>query len=278
MTNNHLEIVFSDLDGTLISRNNAVHQKDLEAFYTLGQKNVIRVIATGRSYFSLKKVINYDFPIDYLIFSNGAGILNWKTKEIILINQFEAENVIPLISYLIKKDVDFMIHKAIPENHRFFYFESSNPEPDFLERCNIYKEFINPLDTDLKYNEAACQLLVVLKNNETFFKKIKKEIKRIENSYKIIRTTSPLDNESIWMEIFPEAVSKGHAAQWLCEYLGLDNKKTLAVGNDYNDLDLLAWSRHSFVVANSASELLYRYNNTSSCFQAGFANAVKSLL
>jgi hydroxymethylpyrimidine pyrophosphatase-like HAD family hydrolase len=48
----------------------------------------------------------------------------------------------------------------------------------------------------------------------------------------------------------------------------------LAVGNDYNDLDLLEWGGSSYVVANAPADLLARFPAVASSDAAGVADAV----
>jgi len=48
----------------------------------------------------------------------------------------------------------------------------------------------------------------------------------------------------------------------------------MAVGNDYNDLDLLRWAAKSFVVNNAPGELLARFPAVRSGDESDFSEAV----
>ena len=63
--------------------------------------------------------------------------------------------------------------------------------------------------------------------------------------FSVIKATSPLDGESVWIEIFPPMVSKSLAVQWLIDNIGFSMKNVCAVGNDYNDEDFtpLGWAQ-----------------------------------
>jgi hydroxymethylpyrimidine pyrophosphatase-like HAD family hydrolase len=52
----------------------------------------------------------------------------------------------------------------------------------------------------------------------------------------------------------------------------------MAVGNDYNDLDLLEWADHAYVVGNAPAELRARYTAVASNEEGGFSAAVKLAL
>ena len=76
-----LQMVITDLDGTLANPEQKISQADLDTLKRLGEMDIIRVIATGRSLYSAIKILDKNLPIDYLLFSSGAGILSWKTVD-----------------------------------------------------------------------------------------------------------------------------------------------------------------------------------------------------
>ncbi|HSS63753.1 MAG TPA: HAD hydrolase family protein, partial [Gammaproteobacteria bacterium] len=93
-----------------------------------------------------------------------------------------------------------------------------------------------------------------------------------------ILTTSPLDNSSRWIEIFPRTVSKAIASTWICTRFDLDRGRALAVGNDFNDRDLLDWAPSARVVANAPEALKRLYKSVKSNDDDGFSEAVDEWL
>ncbi|MEJ2627496.1 MAG: HAD hydrolase family protein, partial [bacterium] len=89
---------------------------------------------------------------------------------------------------------------------------------------------------------------------------------------------SPLDHKTNWIEILSPGISKAHAASRLCDRLGISQSRSMAVGNDYNDLHLLKWAGISFVVENAPEEIKRQFNVTSSNDKNGFSQAVKKVL
>jgi len=269
----NLKMVITDLDGTLLNPDREVSQDDLAALHQLGQREICRVIATGRSVYSFNKVIPDEFPIDFLIFSSGAGVIDWQTKMIINSNSLNVGETSKLIEYLQKNDHDFMVHSIIPENHKFFYHQSGIDNKDFLYRIEVYKqhaERIEHRDPD----DPSSQFVVIFPPDTKKFEHLVKDL----FSFKIIRTTSPFDHKSTWIEIFPENVSKGHAADWLADRLAIPRNDVLSIGNDYNDIDLLDWSGQSYVVANAPDELKQKYQVTQPNHRSAFSTVVKQFL
>jgi hydroxymethylpyrimidine pyrophosphatase-like HAD family hydrolase len=96
--------------------------------------------------------------------------------------------------------------------------------------------------------------------------------------YSVLRATSPLDGASTWIEVFPPRVCKSAAASWLRRAMAEPGTLSLAVGNDYNDVDLLDWADLSCVVGNAPADLRSRYRAVASHDASGFSEAVQLAL
>ena len=264
-------MVVTDLDGTLLGPHGRISPADLSTLEALGEHGVVRVIATGRSLYSARRVIAPDLPIDYLIFSSGAGVMSWPSQTLLHEHHLTGEETSLVAEYLITHGFDFMLHLPIPENHRFFYHDSGNAVDDFMTRLRIYREFATPLKEGGKAYGQACQFVAVTQNDPDFYHAIKERFSQLS----VIRTTSPLDGDSIWIEIFPRSVSKALAAGWLCAFAKVPPEGVLGIGNDYNDLDLLEWAAQAAVVSNAPADLQSCYEVTGANFESGFTQAVQ---
>jgi len=268
-----IKMVITDLDGTLLNSRYQISTEDLNTLFTLGQQEICRVLATGRSIFSLRRVVSTDFPMDYVIFSSGGGIMNWQTKKIIQKNSLTALQVEKVIDILHRYELDFMVHDPIPDNHFFRYIRNGKQNHDFERRIRHYHGYAQAATlADIK-GQPAGQVVGIVPDDLTIYQKVATQL----DDLKVIRATSPFDHQSIWIEVFPPGVSKGHAARWLTRRLVVKREQTVGIGNDYNDLDFLSWVKHSFVVANAAPELKNRFKITASNEHSGFTQALKQL-
>jgi len=68
------------------------------------------------------------------------------------------------------------------------------------------------------------------------------------------RTEYPARDLSI-LDLLPWGVSKGRALQRLAANLGIDRNETMAIGDNWNDLQMLEWAGQGIVMANAAVEL-----------------------
>lgn len=269
---NTIKIIFTDLDGTLLSSSKEISNANRDCLEQLGRHNVIRVISTGRSLFSYRRLLGDTVPVDYLVFSNGAGVLDLKSDSLLYSRSLGEEDIQFISSHLTKNGADFMVHHTVPDNHYFTYYRNQKSNPDFMRRIKIYQNYAQEHTSNESPIIRSAQIIAVFPHDIVRFNKVKEGL----NGYQVTRTTSPLDGRSIWMEIYPQAVSKGESAKWLCSHLQIDRRCSFGIGNDYNDISLLDYTRFSYVVANSPAEMQRSYTPTASHDDDGFYHAVNS--
>ncbi len=264
-------MVLTDLDGTFLDAKSKVSQGNIEALKLLGKQKIARVACTGRTLDSSREVLGYDLPFDYLIFSSGAGICSYGDDEVITHYEIAQEHILKIYNYFIDKDFDFSVHMPVPENHRFYWFASKNPTKDLDSRLYYLKEFATKGTLeDVKKLKSSTQFLAITKKGYETVQEMRKTFPELS----IIRATSPLNPEYTWIEVFSKDVSKGEAAKWLCNHLNIEQKYTMSIGNDYNDLEMLRWTNESFAVTNSPAEIVEEFKEAPHHDEDGFAKTV----
>lgn len=262
-------LLVTDLDGTLLGPDRRLRDGDRAALSRLGRDGWRRAIATGRSLHSFGLVAGQRFPVDYVVFSSGAGVYDVRDRRLLRAHALTGAQAAAAARVLRALDVDFMAHRPIPDNHHFRYRRSGRPNPDFDVRIDRYRRFGAPLAGD---PGPSAQLLAVVPVDRAA--PSSEQVADLLPDLTVIRTTSPLDHRSTWIEIFPRHVSKSQAAAWLAARHGIPRGRVCAVGNDYNDGDLLAWAGRSYVVANAAPELRARYDVVAAAGGCGVAEAI----
>lgn len=265
-------MLITDLDGTLLRSDGSLTKQDMDALYNLGNKGVVRVIATGRSLYSFKTVAENRLPVDYVIFSTGAGVITCPDGRLIRNIHLDAGAVSSVVQVFMEFGLDFMVHQPIPENHRFVYYATGRDNPDFHRRLARYSQFCQPLDSASSNISSASQLLAVVNHDNSA--SVLTALRSKLTGYSVIRSTSPLDGKSTWIEVFAPGVSKSQCAAWLVDRLNIDKELVLAVGNDYNDLDLLEWAGTAFLVDNAPDMLKKRFTSVASHDHGGVAEAI----
>ncbi|MBN2441051.1 MAG: HAD family phosphatase [Spirochaetales bacterium] len=275
-------IVITDLDGTLLDKNRKLKEQDYKTLVMLKHAGFLRVLATGRNLYSLFSTIDDSFPVDYIIFSCGAGVWDHTTKDYTRIITMDSPEVQQVASFFASHSLDFAVHNPIPDNHYFYYYLKNDDNQDFEHRIRIYKEYTSRWENLPSQFPRASQLLAIVTNlrqkTDQHHQHIYDEVSIHLPGFTVIRTTSPLDHVSLWIEVFPENVSKGKTSHWLASQFNIDKNNVLAVGNDYNDLDLLTWATSAYIVSNGPADLKAMFPSVASHDECGFSEAVKKWL
>ncbi|HEV2487781.1 MAG TPA: HAD-IIB family hydrolase [Terracidiphilus sp.] len=69
-----------------------------------------------------------------------------------------------------------------------------------------------------------------------------------------VRTEYPARDLSI-LDLLPRGVSKGWALEQLAGRLGVSRSETMAIGDNWNDVDMLEWAEQGVIMGNAAGEL-----------------------
>ena len=270
-------LVVTDLDGTLLDSASRLGGASRRALEALGRNGTVRAVATGRSLYSARTVMPADFPVDYLVFSSGAGVVSsWVDGRLLRSRTMAPDVVSGLVARLRTLALDFMVHHAAPDTHCFHFFRSSDGDnTDFERRIERYARFSQHLGDGAPKGGEVSQLLVVEPpGSASCLDLLAREFEDVH----VVRTTSPLDHASTWIELFPIGVSKAHAADWIRTRHGIGRARTIAVGNDYNDLDMLEWADRACVVSNAPVSMRARFEVVRSNDEGGFTDAVRPLL
>jgi HAD superfamily hydrolase (TIGR01484 family) len=273
-------LFITDLDGTLLDGQRRISVVHWSALADLRQQGFVVAAATGRSIHSWDLLLerlglaaeDVRKLLDYVIVSTGAGILETLNGRLLRTLHLELDQVEAAVSLLDRLKLDYMVHRAIPDTAQFLYCQHSNDNPDFSRRLQLYSTYATPISQNhLQEYGAVTQILVIVPGLTGH--EMAARLAELLPLCSVIKATSPLDGESMWIEIFHRQVSKSGAAAWLAAHCGIARAEVCAVGNDYNDEDLLAWAGRAYVVANAPEVLRRRFPTVAANEHGGVAEA-----
>ena len=226
------KLICSDLDKTLLV-DNTIPDFNLEAIQKARELGVKFVISTGRDIeiisHLLKQLNTENSENEYTICCSGAKIYENKNKKIIYINYLDNE--------MVKEAFEF--GKKFSEIYIIF---------DTSDGVYIYNdEILKKERDDYGYNYKNMEKMEDIKGlkiirvvytckNKDYLNKILKEIKEVkifDNKVDYYLT------QNQFLEFNNLSVSKGEALKWLCNYLNIDIKETIAIGDSYNDVSMI---------------------------------------
>lgn len=277
-----IKLVASDLDGTIIGRDNSISQSNINAINDINNKNIDFVICTGKTYPIIKGMFS-KFNASYGIFGNGNQIINLKTGEEIYKKLLSSSDVEKCIDIARKYNLHvhaYTENEIITENLKFMDLRNFE-----LQQSNYYDNSLTiTVIDDLKYylsfnNIKPCKLII---SAETDLSDIKNEIL---NSLDVTVTTirkygeyrdTVINKEYEYLDISPNGINKNNALNILGNYLKINSNEIMAVGDNLNDLDMVKNSGIGVAVANAYDELkqVAKYTTENSVEKGGFAEAV----
>jgi hydroxymethylpyrimidine pyrophosphatase-like HAD family hydrolase len=227
------QVCVTDLDGTLLHSQHRISDKNLKTLHELGEMGITRVLATGRSLWSLRQVITDDMPFDYVIISTGAGILDWREQKLIHCANIHQPEIMKVFSVLEELDLDYMLHRGVPDTHLMDYREKQGCS-DFWKRIEYHRDFARELDPGKidQYEEITLFLTIADHMRDDVYPRMKECLAPLT----VINTTSALDLKSHWIEVLGQDVNKGSALNLLLKLLGIPTRSVYGNRNDLNDL------------------------------------------
>lgn len=277
-----IKLVASDLDGTIIDKDNDIFEDNFNAIRDINKSNIPFVVCTGKTY-SIYKGLCSSFHASYGIFGNGTSIIDLKTGEKIyqkLLDIADVEKVIELA----KKD-NLHVH-IYTNNHiiteELLYLDLRNYK---LQKKHIYNNRLSfkVVPDLLKYVQRNnLEISKVVISSTSSLASVKAEIESTINVdvFNIKKygefKDKIIDKEYEYLDIIPKNVNKGTALEYLSNYLNIDKKEILAVGDNLNDLSLLKTAGVGIAVNNAYSELkqVANYTTKNPVEKGGFAEAV----
>ena len=104
------------------------------------------------------------------------------------------------------------------------------------------------------------------------------ESSTLRNQITVLRTEYPLRGLSI-VDILNRDCSKGHALEQWATHRRIPREQVMAIGDNYNDVEMLAFAGLPFIMGNACDELKSNgWRVTASNDECGVARAVEQVL
>ena len=234
------KLFFSDLDHTLLVDHH-IPPFNLEAIKQMKEKGVKFVICTGRPLKLVKNLLKEleteDSENEYTVCNSGCTIYENKNEKLIYFKGIDYETT-KLVFEFGKKFKDISISFGTFDGS--FAFNPKTEEKEETgkkERRGLWKSskrtIIKSLD-EIK-NTQIIRIILTSKDPNILLN-VGNEIK---NEKSLEGKISYFMSGSKMIEINSFGVCKGEALKWLSNYLKIDIKETIAIGDDFNDESML---------------------------------------
>ncbi|MCG3207791.1 MAG: Sugar phosphatase YidA [Anaerolineae bacterium] len=228
MTNYKLLVL--DVDGTLIGHGAYPSSRVTRAVEAAKQQGVTVALGTGRATEACYHLFR-QLGLDGLhIVFDGAAIVQWPSNEIVYLQALPPRATKRVIELSRELDLFLEIYA-----HDFYFIEREGPLADHQRR----KLQLEPLVTDLMslVNRVKVVKSQVLAANPD--EKIRADLltEEMEQLCKVAWSLDP-SNGIYFGNVISRTVSKAGALREMVDYIGVDLRETLVIGDSYNDIGI----------------------------------------
>lgn len=231
-----------DLDGTLLDENHQLTQRVRTALYQVAESGVQIVIATGRMFQSAVKIVDeigMDLP---MVTYNGALIRSGLSGRIYDHHKLDAVSARMFVALLRGQGLEPLV-----------YIEDELYVEAQTERTRAYAEItkvrLNYVGNLEAYITEEPTMLLFMGDVLTIDNLLPKMQQTYGQEYYITRSFPT------FIEIMKVGVSKAAALESLAAELEISREEIIAIGDNYNDIEMITYAGLGVAVGNAAESL-----------------------
>ena len=273
-----IRLIAVDIDGTLLNSQFRISEVDLGALRRAREAGIEVILVTGRRHtFALPMAQQLGFDL-WLISSNGAvtrslrgeafhrDLLPLETCRQLcgVMREFRGNTVITFD----KESKGALVLERMDE--------LTSSIRHWLEKNLQFIEFIVPIENALVSDPVQAMFCGPIARMREALSCL--EQSGLRKQITVLRTEYPLRDLSI-VDVLNRDCSKGHALERWARHRGIGRDQVMAIGDNYNDVEMLAFAGAPFIMGNACEDLKSRgWPVTLSNDQNGVAAAIEQML
>lgn len=276
MAADSIRLIAVDIDGTLLNPQFQISDSNLAALRNANAQGIEVILVTGRRHaFALPIAQQLGFDL-WLICSNGAVTrsLSGETFHRDMLPQQTCRDLCGAMQEFRGQTVltfDKEGRGAIVLEH---LQELEGSIRHWLQKNMEYIEFVVPIENALTSDPVQAMFCGPL----DLMQRALRALDHTGLPITVLRTEYPGRDLSI-VDVLNTGCSKGHALERWANHRGITRNQVMAVGDNYNDIEMLAFAGHPFIMENASAELQGRgWTLTRSNAENGVAAAIEHVL
>ena len=246
-----MDLIFFDLDGTLLNKSSQISSFTKETLALLGEKDIAFTVATGRTMHSAQFVLEGQSFLLPHIYNNGVAIWDPSGNALTLENLLAPSEVNLIIEHAVKNNITPFINTVNMDspNHEHVIYHST---PKYqVERDLIEKYFSRTkakLDTIESLPATAHITNISMIGDAALVYDMYQQLNMHEE---LIAYSGPAieGDEYRWMDVHHKLASKGSAVELLRNQLGASN--VICFGDSDNDLSMFELADEAYAPSNA---------------------------
>jgi len=271
-----LRLIAIDIDGTLLNPDFQISATDLVTLRRAHAEGIEIILVTGRRHtFALPIAQQLAFDL-WLISSNGAVTrsLAGETFHRDLLPEATCRELVRVMQEFRGQTVLTFDHEG-PGTiviERLDELEASIQR--WLEKNMQYIQFVVPIEDALTTDPVQAMFCGPVEHMQ----RVLQVLGSCGLPITVLRTEYPGRDLSI-VDVLNAGCSKGHALERWANHRQITREQVMAVGDNYNDIEMLAFAGHPFIMGNASKELRSRgWKLTRSNAESGISAAIEHVL
>ncbi len=237
-----------DLDETLLNKNLSISHRNIKAIKESIKHGILVILATGRMFrsahpYALQINTNIDFPI---VVYHGAVIKTVKSNKLLNYKPVPFQEALRILQFAEDED----IHVNLYLDDRLFVKEHNKNTRYYQSIASVEVEEVGSLLEVVKNKNQDPVKLTIIDMDEARFEQLQH---RLEAEYS--SRLSIMKSRPHFLEITAREATKGQALAFLSRQEGISPGEVIAIGDSYNDIDMLEYAGVGVAVDNAPAEV-----------------------
>jgi Cof subfamily protein (haloacid dehalogenase superfamily) len=279
MVKRRVQLLAIDIDGTLLNSRYEVSAPDVAALRRAHENGVEIILATGRRHSFARPIAERLGFFDHLwIISSNGAITRSFAGELFHRDMLPAATTRRLVA-----------HMDAYRGHIVVTFDKEEKGALVLEHLRDLQgsikrwlesnldsiEFIQPIEDSLVTDPVQAMFCGSFEQMQQAQRHL--ETGEVATGIHVMRTIYPHRDLSI-IDVLNQGCSKGHALRRWAEFRGIEPAEVMAIGDNYNDLEMLEFAGLPVIMGNASEELKQRgWHVTLTHDQSGVAAALEQM-
>jgi Cof subfamily protein (haloacid dehalogenase superfamily) len=273
-----IRLIAIDIDGTLLTTKVQLSEENRAALQRAHAAGIEIVLVTGRRHsFALPIAQSLGFDL-WLISSNGAV-----TRSIA--GELFHQDFLPFqtalkLCHLLREYHEYMVltfdredrGAIVCENHDRLYGVIQR----WMEKNKRFIEYVSPIEKALVTDPIQAMVCGPIALATRMVEQL--EGCDFRQEFTLLRTQYDYRDLCI-VDLLNAGCSKGHALERWANYRGIDRSQVMAIGDNYNDVEMLRFAGHPVIMQNASQDLKQNgWTITLHCDEHGVAAAIDQAL
>jgi Cof subfamily protein (haloacid dehalogenase superfamily) len=238
------KLIALDMDGTLLTKDKKVTPKTQEAMRTAIDKGFIVTLCTGRPLQGLYEYLYLITPDAPVVTYNGGVVLTSKSCRVLFSKTLEAPAAVETVRRGLERGAVIIVWA----DGKLYVSEDSEFTEKYARLSGSKKQLLGEKQYLTIARQGITKIIWMDKPE-----KINEHIQHVEINP--VYGTRAVTSAPSLLEFMDESASKAEGLKIIAEYYGLDSSEIIAVGDNYNDLDMLRYAGLGAAMGNAPEEI-----------------------